>query len=95
MMTIPGEWLDEHVAPVVAATQVNYRRPIEWPNELMIELFVERLGTTSLTIGHRIAKADDDAVSYADGNVVMVWIDKHGGQAAPLPEAVRAACVRA
>ncbi len=95
MMSIPGEWLDERVAPVVAATHVDYRRPIEWPNELVIELFVERIGNTSLTIGHRISKADDGSVLYADGNVVMVWIDRHGGQAAPLPESVRAACVPA
>ena len=92
MVTIPGEWIDENVAPVVAAANVNYRRPIEWPNEIVVELFVERLGNTSLTIGHRILKADDDAVLYADGNVVMVWIGKGNGQAAALPAAVRTAC---
>ena len=93
MVTLPGEWIDENVAPVVAAANVNYRRPIEWPNEIMVELFVERLGRTSLTIGHRIVHADDASVLYADGNVVMVWIDKARGQAAALPDAVRAACV--
>lgn len=92
MMTIPGEWIDENVAPVVAAAHINYRRPIAWPGEIAVELFVERLGNTSLTIGHQIVDADDAGVLYADGNVVMVWIDKHGGRAAALPEAVRAAC---
>jgi YbgC/YbaW family acyl-CoA thioester hydrolase len=92
MVTLPGEWIDENVAPVVAAAHVNYRRPIAWPNEIVVELFVERLGTTSLTIGHRILDRDDDAVLYADGNVVMVWIDKQRGQPAALPEAVRSAC---
>ena len=92
MVTIPGEWMDENVAPVVAAAHINYRRPIEWPNEIAVELFVERLGNTSLTIGHRVVDAGDAGTLYADGNVVMVWIDKHGGNAAALPEAVRAAC---
>ena len=92
MMTLPGEWIDENVAPVVAASHVNYRRPIGWPNEIVVELFVERLGNTSLTIGHRILDRDDPAVLYADGNVVMVWIDKQRGQPAALPEAVRRAC---
>jgi len=92
MMQLPGEWIDENVAPVVAAANVNYRRPIEWPNEIVVELFVERLGNTSLTIGHRIVCADDLSILYADGNVVMVWIDKARGQASPLPEAVRVAC---
>ena len=93
MMQLPGEWIDENVAPVVAAANVNYRRPIEWPNEIVVELFVERLGNTSLSISHRIVRADDASVLYADGNVVMVWIDKARGQASPLPEAVRLACM--
>jgi acyl-CoA thioester hydrolase len=93
MITIPGEWMDENVAPVVAAAHVNYRRPIEWPNEIAIELFVERLGHSSVTIGHRIVADNDPQVLYADGNVVMVWIDKQGGQAAALPQAVRSACL--
>lgn len=93
MIGLPGDWIDENVAPLVAAAHVNYRRPIEWPNEISVELFVERLGRTSLTIGHRIVHADDASVLYADGNVVMVWIDKARGQAAALPESVRMACM--
>ncbi len=92
MLTLPGEWIDENVAPVVAAANISYRRPIAWPNEIVVELFVERLGNTSLTIGHRILDASNDATLYADGNVVMVWIDKQRGQAAALPDAVRKAC---
>ncbi len=92
MLTIPGQGMDEHVAPVVAAAHLNYRRPIEWPNDLAIELFVERLGNTSVSIGHRIAAAGDADVTYCDGNVVLVWIDRDSGRAAPLPEAVREAC---
>ena len=94
MIGVPGQGLDDDVAPVVAAAQLNYRRPIEWPAEVMIELFVERLGTTSLSIGHRITAAGSRDTLYCDGYVVMVWIDRETGQAAPLPEAVREACTR-
>lgn len=92
MMTMPGMGLEDDVAPVVAASNLNYRRPIEWPAEVVIELFVERLGSTSVTIGHRIIDARDHAVMFCDGNVVMVWIDRQSGRAAPLPNGVRAAC---
>lgn len=92
MVTLPGHGMDEHVAPVVAAAHLNYRRPIEWPNEIDIELFVERLGNTSLSVGHRIVGADDPSALYCDGNVVMVWIHRETGQPAALPEPVRAAC---
>ncbi|QSX76725.1 acyl-CoA thioesterase [Lysobacter arenosi] len=92
MLSVPGQGLDEHVAPVVAAANLNYRRPIEWPAQVAIELFVDRLGNSSVSIGHRIVDAADDSVLYCDGNVVMVWIDRGNGRAAPLPEAVREAC---
>lgn len=92
MMGLPGEWLDDQVAPVVAASTLNYRRPIEWPNDVVVELFVERVGNSSVTIGHRIVGAADGAPLYCDGNVVLVWIDRASGQAAPLPAAVRASC---
>jgi len=92
MMTIPGMGLEDHVAPVVAASALNYRRPIEWPGEVVIDLFVERMGTTSVTIGHRVRDARDGSVLYCDGNVVLVWIDRDSGRAAPLPDGVRAAC---
>jgi acyl-CoA thioester hydrolase len=94
MMGTPGQGLEENIAPVVAAAHLNYRRPIEWPAEVAIELFVERLGTTSLTVGHRILAADNDGTLYCDGNVVMVWIDRATGRAAVLPDAVREACTR-
>ncbi|WP_396617065.1 acyl-CoA thioesterase [Lysobacter soli] len=92
MLGVPGQGLDDHVAPVVAAAHLNYRRPIEWPAEVDVELFVERLGNTSVSIGHRIVDAKDDTVLYCDGNVVMVWIDRGTGRAAELPVAVREAC---
>src|SRR5690606_32449358 len=82
----------DHVAPVVAAAQLNYRRPIAWPAQVEIELSVERLGNTSLTIGHRIVDANDRGVLFCDGHVVMVWIDRDSGSAAALPDAVREAC---
>ena len=92
MLGVPGQGMDDHVAPVVAAAQLNYRRPITWPAQVMIELFVERLGNTSLSIGHRIVDDADRSIIYCDGNVVMVWIDRDSGRAAALPASVREAC---
>lgn len=92
MMTLPGQGLDDDIAPVVAASHLDYRRPIAWPNEVAIELFVERLGNTSVGIGHRIIDAHDEGVLYCDGHVVLVWIDRGTGRAAALPASVREAC---
>ena len=58
---------------------------------MRVELFTERLGNKSLTLGHRIHSASEPGVLYADGNAVMVWVDRDG-QSVPLPESVRGAC---
>lgn len=91
ILDIPGISMTDRIAPVVAANNINYRRPLTWPNDILVELYVDRLGTSSVTIGHRIV--DQDGVLYCDGNVVVVWMDTHTGKSAPLPDAVRNASV--
>lgn len=83
-----GEWVNDTIAPLLAAVQLNYRMPIPYPVDVAVELFAERIGNTSLTIGHRIA-SEDGAMLYADGHVVMVWVDRASGRPIPLPEIVR------
>ncbi|HET6782564.1 MAG TPA: thioesterase family protein [Pseudoxanthomonas sp.] len=90
---ISGMSLSGQIAPVLVASNVNYRRPIEWPNEIAVELFVEKIGDSSLTMGHRMLSATDASVLYSDGNVVMVWIDTQTGKSVALPEAVRTVCI--
>lgn len=91
MLGVEGMSLSDRIAPVVAATNINYRLPIVWPNDIVVELFVERLGNSSVTIGHRIIDQQDEGKLYSDGNVVVVWMDTQTGKSAQLPEAVRAA----
>ena len=81
-------WMSETFAPLVAAVQMNYRLPIPYPARVVVELFADRVGSTSVTVGHRIA-SDDGTVLYADGHVVMVWIDRATARPTPLPEGVR------
>ncbi|TBR39028.1 MULTISPECIES: acyl-CoA thioesterase [Dyella] len=88
---VPGPWFDEHAMPVLAANEINYRYPIEWPAQLHVELFCERLGNSSMTIGHRIVDAEDNDRLYSDGRVVMVWMDPSTGKPVPLPPAIREA----
>lgn len=82
------EWLSERMAPLLAAVQMNYRVPIPYPARVVVELFGNRVGTTSVTLGHRIA-SEDGTILYADGHVVMVWVERTTGRPTPLPDAVR------
>lgn len=88
---VPGTWFDEHAMPVLATSEINYRRPIGWPADIVVELTCERLGKSSITIGHRIIDANDDDLLYSDGRVVMVWVDPTAGKSVPLPDAIREA----
>ena len=81
-------WFDERTAPLLAAVQINYRAPIPYPSEIVVELYADRVGNTSVTVGHRIVDAADGTL-HADGHVVMVWIDRASGKPTALPESVR------
>lgn len=86
---VPGTWYDEHCMPVLVASHINYRQPIEWPADIVVELGCERIGNSSMTVGHRIVKPDDAACVYSDGNVVLVWMDPTTGKPVALPQAIR------
>ncbi len=76
--------------PVMAASTLNYRRPIEWPNRIAVILACEREGNSSMTVAHRMVDANDHDCVYCDGNVVAVWVSPATGKPVPLPDAVRA-----
>lgn len=82
-------WIDDTSIPLLAAVQMNYRLPIPYPAEVAVELFAEKIGNSSLTLGHRIVDADGRL--YADGHCVLVWIERATGRPTALPEAVRGA----
>lgn len=85
--TFGGKWVNDAIAPLLAAVQLNYRAPIDYPSSIIVELFVQRIGNTSLTVGHRIC-SHDGSVLHADGHVVMVWIDRTTSRPITLPEQV-------
>ena len=88
--SIGEDWVTDEFAPLLAAVQLNYRQPVPYPSEVVVELYVDRVGTSSITIGHAIASADGKTL-YCDGHVVAVWIDRASGRPCPLPEGIRKA----
>ncbi len=92
LANVKGSWFNEAMMPVVAAAQMNFRRQLAWPARIAVELAATRIGTSSLTIAHRIVDASNTDCVYADGDVVMVWIDPASGRSVPLPASIREAC---
>jgi acyl-CoA thioester hydrolase len=87
--TVGEPWMTDDIGPVVATATLNFKRPVEYPASIAVELFTEKLGNTSVAIGHRIVA--DDGTLHCDGHVVAVWIDRRSGKPVPLPAAVRRA----
>ncbi len=87
--SLDGPWLTDAAAPVVASATLNFKRPIEYPTNVFVELFTEKLGNSSVVIGHRIVA--DDGTVHCDGSVVAVWVDRASGKPTPLLPAVRRA----
>ena len=90
--SIGEPWVTDDAAPVVASATLNFKRPIEYPAEVAVELFTEKLGNSSVVIGHRIVAAD--GTLHCDGNVVAVWVGRRDGRPTPLPDCVRRASER-
>ena len=87
--SLGSEWVNDTMMPLLAAVQINYKMPIPYPADVVVELYADKVGNSSCTVGHRIASADG-ATLYADGHVVMVWIDPRSGRPIPLPDSIRA-----
>ena len=89
--TIEGEWHNDEISPILAAQHINYRVPIEWPAEVLVQLGLARVGNSSFTMGFRIVDRGDPSRLYADGDTVLVWVDRGSGKPVALPERVRRA----
>ena len=76
--------------PVVAQSACNYRRSIPYPETLLINMYAGAPRRTSFTTYYDVLSEADPSIKYADGQAVMVWVDRETGKAQPLPDFVRA-----
>src|SRR6056297_2878602 len=76
----------ESVGTVVASLSVDYHRPIELDDELVVETTVPEIGTTSLTLDHEL-RVDSRIVATA--TVVLVRYDYEADEPVPIPESWR------
>jgi acyl-CoA thioester hydrolase len=72
----------------VVRNEVNYHAPITRLQDVTVEVIVERLGTSSVTLSHQVF--DDSGVCVADGKTVLVRVDSETSRPAPWSDAFRA-----
>ncbi|WP_199432369.1 acyl-CoA thioesterase [Qaidamihabitans albus] len=78
--------LERGIDMVVAETNLRYRAPSRFEDELVVGLSVEHVGTTSLVLGIRIDRGDELVL---EGSNRYVWIDTTGHRPTPPPDDVR------
>ena len=72
------DWLQgQGLTLVVRKVTLEYARPARVFDELVIRLWVERIGRTSLTFGQDLRRQDDDAL-VASADVVTVCLGADG-----------------
>ena len=76
---------------VTRSTWCEYLAPAQVYDEIVVEMTVAKVGTTSYTLAFEMVRTAD-AVVVARSGLVGVFVA--GGRAAPLPPALRAALVR-
>ena len=89
--SLDSAWMGEDAAPILAALNTNFRKPVEWPAELVVEMFAGRVGRSSFSASFRIIDRHAPEVLYAEGDSVLVWIDPRSGKSIELPPHLRAA----
>lgn len=69
--------------PIVHA-ESDYKAPLFVGDLIEVQVSVENIGTTSITLSYKVIKADQTLVGL--GKTVHVTIDKKTGQKIPLPK---------
>jgi acyl-CoA thioester hydrolase len=85
------ELTEQHqLGPILASTQARYRRPVTYPDTVVIGARVREVGEDRFTHEYRlVSRAMDDVA--AEGTALLVSYDYNAGRKTPLPASVRAA----
>ena len=76
------------IGPIVSSTQARFRRPVKYPDKLLIGARVITIEPDRVTFEHRIVSTAWDDVA-CEGQAVVVCYDYHQGKKTPLPAELR------
>ena len=83
-----GEVVDSGTDVVVVEASATFRAPARFDDELDVGLGIDRLGTTSMTMGASIRR---DGELLVEGRMVHVFVDTEKHAKTPIPDRLRAA----
>ena len=86
--SIAGPWRTPTAEPVVARIEMDYRKSLTHPGTIWVQLSLERIGNSSLTLQQQLGVRGDSTI-YAQGKTVLVWLNPSTGKSTPVPQSVR------
>ena len=78
----------EQVGPILAAITCQYRRPVEYPDTVMIGARVTRLGRSSFDMEHKLYSEAQKSI-VAEGTSTIVVYNYKTARSHPIPDDVR------
>ena len=83
----------QDILPILASTKCDYKVPLTYPDEIVVEARTVRVGRTSFTHEYRIWSTAQKCVS-AVGEGTVVCVDKRTGKPVAVPDEMRGAIER-
>lgn len=80
---VVGEDIFEGTGVVIADLQIDFARPIEYDESVVVTVRAGELGASSIPIEHEI-RADGEVAATAE--TLMVTIDRETGESCPMPD---------
>ena len=80
------------IGPIIASQTCHYRRPLNYPDTVVVGTRVTAIGNSSFRMEHRIVSRATGQVG-ADAESTMVTMDYSTGKSVRVPAAVRQAIV--
>ncbi|MBS0208280.1 MAG: acyl-CoA thioesterase [Planctomycetes bacterium] len=78
----------ERIGPILASITCNYRRPVVFPDTVVIGARITRIGRSSVDMEHRIYSHAQQTL-VADGTSTIVVYDYKAARSSPVPAEIR------
>ena len=82
--------LPPRCGPVIVSTGCTFLRPLTYPGEVEVKVFIGEPGRSSLVSFYEMRPTYDRGTLYAEGQAKAVWVDRDKNKSIPLPDKLRA-----
>lgn len=72
--------------PIIANASCDYLKPIIYPADLNVKMYIGEIKRTSFTLYYDIEDKNNPQILYAEGSTVVVWVDYQVGKPIVLPD---------